>query len=117
MATVYEVCAIVMTVFLGVLAFEAALAVYSLRKLTEEARHTLQNANVQLPALLENVLAVARKVRVTSELVEDGVSRAAAGMAKVKGEPLLFLVNSLAAVKEGLSLWEKIRARQSQPDK
>ncbi|KLU61483.1 hypothetical protein CEB3_c21630 [Peptococcaceae bacterium CEB3] len=110
MATVYQVCAIVITIFLGVLGFELALALYSLRRLTEEAKRTLEGVNHQLPELLDNVQAVSRQVRKTGDLVGCGLGQAAAGIEEVKGEPLRFLASLLALVKEGWSLWQNIRS-------
>lgn len=91
MATIYEVCAIVITILLGVLGVELALMLHSVRKLAEEARQTLGDVNVQLPALLDNARAVSRQVRDTGERVSGTL---------------------LEVVKDGLGLWLDIRKRK-----
>lgn len=112
MAIVYEVCAIVITIFLGVLGFELALMIHSLRQLTEEAKHTLRDVNVQLPELLDNTRVVSQKVRVASERLDGKVNEAAAGMERIKGESLRSLASILELAKDGLGLWADIRKRK-----
>lgn len=91
MATIYEVCAIVITILLGVLGFELALMLHSARRLAEEARQTLENVNVQLPSVLDNARAVSQQVRDTSERVSGTL---------------------LEVVKDGFALWLDIRKRK-----
>ena len=114
MAIVYGVCAILVTVFLGIVGFELAMTAHSLRKLTEEARTSLKDVNAELPELLDNVRVISKEVRTVGECVSGKVNRAATGIEKITGEPLRVLVTVLEFVKDGLRLWDDIRQRKDQ---
>ena len=111
---VYEVCALVATIILGVFCIELTLWVRSARKLTNEAKKTLQDVNTHLPHLLEDVQAVTTVVRNTSEQVGDTVNQAASSLEELQRNPLRLVKVFLEAAKQVIELWQDIRSRKKE---
>ena len=107
--TVLEVCAVILTVIAGIMGFEFVLAIRSVRKLAEEAQHTLAEFHSRLPRFLEDAEAVAKTIRTTSERVGVTVNQAAGRAETIKKEALSSLSGALELAKEGLGLWQTIR--------
>ncbi len=115
---IYEVCALVATIVLGVIGIELMLWVRSARKLTDEAKQLLQDVNTHLPHLLEDVKAVTTLVRYTSEQVGGTVSQVAVGLEELQRNPLRLLKVFLEAAKQVSELWNDIRSRKKEaPDR
>lgn len=106
---IYEVCALVGTIILGVLGIELVLWVRSVRKLTDEANQTMQELNSHLPHLLEDVQAVSTLVRYTSEQVGSTVNQAAVSFEELKRNPLGLIAGFTKAARQMMELWQDIR--------
>ncbi|MDR3541221.1 MAG: hypothetical protein P4L69_09705 [Desulfosporosinus sp.] len=109
---IYEVCVLVATIILGVLGLELVLWVRSVRKLTNEAKQSIQNLNAHLPHLLEDVQAVTAVVRETTEQVGGTVNQAASGLEELQRNPLRFIAVFLESAKQVIELWHDIRSRK-----
>lgn len=109
---VYEVCAIVATIILGVIGVELMLWVRSARKLTDEAKQTVQNINTHLPYLLSDVQAVTSLVRQTTEQVGGTVNEVAVSLDEIRKNPLRFITTFIESVKHLMALWQDIRGRK-----
>ncbi|ODA41431.1 hypothetical protein [Desulfosporosinus sp. BG] len=111
---IYEVCTLVATIILGVLGIELMLWIRSVRKLTNEAKLTMQNLNAHLPHLLQDAQAVTTVVRQTSEQVGGTVSQVACGLEELQRNPLHFIKVFFEAVKQVMDLWHEIRQRKKE---
>ncbi|MDR3600972.1 MAG: hypothetical protein P4L49_10930 [Desulfosporosinus sp.] len=109
---IYELCALVATIILGVLGIELALWVRSARKLTNEAKQTLQGVNDHLPHLLADVQAVTTLVRQTSEQVGGTVNEVAVSLEEMRRNPFRLVTSFMEAVKQVMELWQDIRGRK-----
>jgi len=115
---IYEVCALVATIILGMLGIELMLWMHSVRKLTNEAKHTMQDVNAHLPHLLSDVQAVTTLVRQTSEQVGGTVNEAAVSLEELRKNPLRFVTVFLAATNQVIDLWNDLRDRKKEtPDR
>ncbi|SPF37430.1 conserved hypothetical protein [Candidatus Desulfosporosinus infrequens] len=115
---IYEVCVLVATIILGMLGLELMLWVRSVRKLTDEAKQTIQDINIHLPHLLEDVQAVTTIVRQTTEQVGGTVNQAACSLEELQRNPLRFITVFLEAAKQVIELWNNIRSRNKEtPDR
>lgn len=115
---IYEVCILVATIILGVLGIELMLWVRSARKLTDEAKKTMQHVNSHIPHLLADVQAVTTVVRRTTEQVGGTVNEAAVSIEELRKNPLRFLTVFLMMAKQVTELWEDIRGRKKEaPDR
>lgn len=108
---IYEVCVLVATIILGLVGIELTLWVRSVRKLTDEAKCTMQNVNAHLPHLLSDVQAVTAMVRLTTEQVGGTVNEAAVGLEELGRNPLRFVRVYLLAAEQVIQLWDDIRGR------
>lgn len=106
---VYEVCALVATIILGVLGLELAFWIRSARKLTDEAKQTIQDLNTHLPYMLEDVQAVTNLVRQTSEQVGGTVSQVAVSLEEMRKNPIRLVTVFMEAVKQVQELWREVR--------
>lgn len=114
---IYEVCALVVTIILGVIGIEVVFWLRSVRKLTEEAKQTVQDINTHLPHLLADVQAVTGLVRQTSEQVGGTVNEVAVSLEDMRKNPLRFVAVFLDGIKELMDLWHDIRGREKEaPD-
>ncbi len=111
---IYEVCALVITIILGVIGIEVMLWVRSARKLTEEAKQTVQDINTHLPHVLADVQAVTGLVRETSEQVGGTVNEVAVSLEEMRKNPLRFIAVFLKSVKQLMELWHEIRGREKE---
>ena len=111
---IYEVCVLVATIILGMLGIELMLWLRSARKLTNEAKQTIQNINAHLPRLLSDVEAVTNVVRLTTEQVGGTVNEAAVGLEALSKNPFRFVKVFLLAVEQVFELWENIRGRKKE---
>ncbi|MDR3584972.1 MAG: hypothetical protein P4L59_06555 [Desulfosporosinus sp.] len=115
---IYEVCILVATIILGMLGFELMLWVRSVRKLTDEAKRTIQDLNAHLPHLLEDAQAVTSLIRQTTEQVGGTVNQAASSIEELQRNPLRFITHFLEAAKQVIELWKDIRSRKMEtPDR
>lgn len=108
---VYQVCALVGTIILGVLGIELAIWLHSVRKLTDEAKQTIHDLNTHLPNMLNDVQAVTSLVRQTSEQVGDTLSEVAVSIDNLRKNPLRFVTVIIAGIKQVKELWQEIRQR------
>jgi uncharacterized protein YoxC len=111
---IYEVCALVATIILGVFGIELMLWVRSARKLTDEAKQTIQDINTHLPHLLSDVQAVTTLVRQTTEQVGGTVNEAAVSLEELRKNPLRFVTGFLLTAKQVIELWNDIRCRKKE---
>lgn len=111
---VYEVCALVATIILGVVGIELMLWVRSVRKLTDEAKQTIQNINTHLPSMLSDVQAMTTLVRQTTEQVGGTVNEVAVSLEDLRRNPLRFVTVFLVAAKQVIELWNEIRGREKE---
>lgn len=109
---IYEVCALVATIILGVIGIEVVFWIRSARKLTNEATQTVKDINTHLPHLLADVQAVTGIVRQTSEQVGGTVNEVAVSLDELRKNPLRFVVIVLEAFKQLTDLWHSIRMRE-----
>ncbi len=115
---IYEVCALVATIILGVLGIELMLWVRSIRKLTDEAKQSIQAINTHLPSMLDDAQALTSVVRQTTEQVGGTVSEVAVSLEELRKNPLHFVTVFLSAAKQVLELWNEIRGRKKEaPDR
>lgn len=115
---IYEVCVLVATIILGVLGIELMFWVRSARKLTDEAKQTIQDINTHLPSMLDDVQAVTTLVRQTTEQVGGTVNKAAVSLEELRKNPLYFVAVFLLAAKQVIELWNDIRGRKKEaPDR
>ena len=115
---IYEVCILVGTIVLGMLGLELVFWVRSARKLTDEAKRTMQNVNAHLPHLLSDVQALTSIVRITTEQVGGTVNEAAVGLEELRKNPFRFVTVFLMAAKQVIELWDDIRNRKKEaPDR
>lgn len=114
---IYEVCALVATIILGVIGMELVLWIRSARKLTNEAKQTVQDINTHLPYLLADVQAVTGIVRQTSEQVGGTVNEVAISLEEMRRNPLRFIAVFIESMKQLIELWNNIRGREKEkPD-
>lgn len=111
---VYEVCALVITIIVGVLGLEILLWVHSVRKVTGEAKQTLETINARLPGVLDDAQAVSAQVRDTAEQVGGTVSEMAVGLEDLKRNPLHYAATALLSVRQLVELWQDIRSRSKE---
>ena len=115
---IYEVCALVATIVLGMLGIELVLWVRSARKLTDEAKQTIQNVNTHLPNILDDVQAMTGLVRKTTETVGGTVNEAAVSLEELRKNPLRFVTVFLLEAEQLIELWNDIRDRNKEaPDR
>lgn len=115
---IYEVCVLVATIILGVLGIELMLWVRSIRKLTDEAKQSIQTINTHLPSMLDDAQALTSLVRQTTEQVGGTVNEVAVSLDELRKNPLHFVTVILLAVKQVLELWNEIRGRKKEaPDR
>lgn len=115
---IYEVCALVATIILGVLGIELMLWIRSARKLTDEAKQAIQDINSHLPRLLDDVQAMTTLVRHTTEQLGGTVNEAAVSLEELRKNPLRFVTVFLLAAKQVIELWNDIRGRKKEaPDR
>jgi len=111
---VYEVCALVATIILGVIGVELMLWIRSVRKLTDEAKQTVKDINAHLPYLLSDVQAVTSIVRQTSEQVGGTVNEVAVSLEEMRKNPLRFMAVFIEGIKQLMALWQDIRGRKKE---
>lgn len=111
---VYELCALVATIILGVIGIEVMLWVRSIRKLTDEAKQTIRDVNAHLPHLLEDAQAVTNIVRVTSEQLGGTVNEVAVSLEDMRKNPLRLVTSVMEAVRHVMELWQDIRGRKKE---
>ena len=111
---IYEVCVLVATIILGMLGIELMLWMRSARKLTNEAKQTIQDINAHLPHLLSDVEAVTSMVRLTTEQVGGTVNEAAVGLEELSKNPFRFVKIFLLALEQAIELWDSIRSRKKE---
>lgn len=109
---VYQVCALVATIILGMLGIELVMWIRSLRKLTDEAKHTLQDINTYIPPMLQDVNAMTNVVRQTTEQVNGTVSEVAAGLERLRKDPLYLITSLLETIKQLKELWQEFRDKK-----
>ena len=115
---IYEVCALVGTIILGVLGVELMFWIRSARKLTDEAKQTIQAINTHLPSMLDDVQAMTTLVRQTTEQVGGTVNEVAVSLEDLRKNPLRFVTVFLLAAKQVIELWNDIRGRKKEaPDR
>jgi len=114
---IYEVCALVATIILGVLGIELMLWIRSARKLTDEAKQTIQDLNIYLPSILVDVQAMTTLARKTSEQLGGTVNETAVSLEELRKNPLHFVAVFLSAMNQVIELWNEIRGRKKEaPD-
>lgn len=111
---IYEVCALVSTIILGVIGIELVFWIRSARKLTNEAKQTVQDINTHLPYLLADVQAVTGIVRQTSEQVGGTVNEVAVSLEELRRNPLRFIAVFIESMKQLIELWNNIRGREKE---
>lgn len=111
---IYEVCVLVATIVLGVLGLELILWVRSIRKLTDEAKQTIQAVNTHLPSMIDDVQVLTSIVRQTTEQVGGTVNEVAVGLEDLRQHPLRFVTVFLVAAKQVIELWNEIRGREKE---
>lgn len=111
---VYEVCALVAAIVLGVLGIELALMIRSTRKLINEATKTVVELNHQLPNMLDDVQKITNVVRKTSEQVGGTVNEVAVGIDEIWKNPLIWLRTILDSIKNLVDLWNDLRGRKKE---
>jgi len=115
---IYEVCVLVATIVLGVLGIELMLWVRSIRKLTDEAKQTIQAVNTHLPSMLDDAQVLTSIIRQTTEQVGGTVNEVAVGLEDFRTHPLRFVTAFLVAAKQVIELWNEIRGREKEaPDR
>ncbi|WP_242832408.1 hypothetical protein [Desulfosporosinus orientis] len=108
-AMIYEVCALVLTIIFGVIGIELMLWFRSVRKLTDEAKKTVQDINAHLPYMLADVQAVTTLVKNTSEQVGGTVNEVAVSLENFRKNPLSFITVLIRNIKQIIELWHNIR--------
>jgi uncharacterized protein YoxC len=111
---VYEVCSLVATIILGMLGIELIVWIHSIRKLTEELRHTVQDLNTYMPSMLDDVKAMTGIVRNTTEQVNETVTEVAVGIEKFRKNPLLLATSLMDSIKQIMSFWQDLRGRKKE---
>jgi len=111
---IYEVCALVATIVFGVIGIEVMLWVHSARKLTNEAKQTMQDINTHLPSMLADIRAVTGVVRQTSEQLGGTVNEVAVSLEEMRKNPLRFIGVFLQSVKQLIELLHNIRRREQE---
>ena len=115
---IYEVCVLVGTIILGVLGIELMLWIHSARKLTDEAKQTIQTINTHLPSVLDDVQAVTAIVRQTTEQMGGTANEVAVSLEELRRNPLHFVTVFLLTAKQVIELWNEIRSRKKEaPDR
>jgi len=115
---IYQVCVLVATIILGVIGIELTLWIRSVRKLTDEAKQTIQDLNTHLPSMLEDVQVMTTLVRQTTEQVGGTVNEVAVSVEELRKNPMRFVTVFLLAAKQVIELWNEIRSRKKEaPDR
>lgn len=114
---IYEVCVLVATIILGVLGIELMLWVRSIRKLTDEAKQSIQAVNAHLPSMLDDVQAMTNLARVTTDHLGGTVNEVAVSLEDLRKNPLHFVTAFLLAAKQVIELWNEIRGREKKDEK
>jgi len=115
---IYEVCVLVATIVLGVIGIELMLWIRSIRKLTDEAKRTIQDLNTHLPTMLDDVQVMTTLVRQTTEQIGGTVNEVAVSVEELRKNPMRFVTVFLLAVKQVTELWNEIRSRKKEaPDR
>jgi len=113
---IYEVCSLVGTIILGVIGIELMLWLRSVRKLTDEAKQTLEDVNAHLPYLLEDVQAMTSLVRLTSEQVGGTVNEVAVSLEEMRKHPLRLVSVFIDSLNQVMELWQDIRGRKKEEE-
>lgn len=115
---IYEVCALVATIILGVIGIELMFWIRSVRKLTDEAKQTIQDINTHLPSMLKDVEVMTSLIRQTTEQVGGTVNEVAVSLEEMRKNPLRLVTVILLAAKQVIGLWNEIRGRKKEaPDR
>ncbi|MGC7869895.1 hypothetical protein ACPUYX_00010 [Desulfosporosinus sp. SYSU MS00001] len=109
---VYQVCALVATIILGMLGIELILWIRSMRKLTDEVQQTIHHVNTHAPSVFSDVKVITNLIRSTLEDVYGSVGEVAASLYKLKKDPLFFLTAIIEKLKLILSLWQDFRGNK-----
>ena len=113
---IVEVCILVATIILGVIGIELMLWLRSVRKLTDEAKQTLEDVNAHLPSMLEDVQAMTSLVRLTSEQVGGTVNEVAVGLEEMRKHPLRLVSVFIESLNQVMELWQDIRGRKKEEE-
>lgn len=111
---VYEVCALVATIILGMLGLELIMWMRSIRKLTDEVKQTVQSFNTYMPLMLEDVNVMTNVVKHTTEQVGETVTDVAVTIEKFRKDPLYMVTSVLESLKQILSLWQEFRGKNKE---
>ena len=103
---VLEVCALIVTIVVGVVGLELALWLRSVRQLTKQATETMKEINAHLPEVLEDAHRISKLLR-----------RSCDQLAKLKNNPLTLLPVALDAIRNFLGFWQEIRKEKEVPDR
>lgn len=106
---VYEVCALVATIILGMLGIELIFWIRSVRKLTDEVKQTVQELNNYMPSILGDVKVMSNLARHTTEQVSGTVSEVAVSLEKLRKNPLHLISGILETVEHVKVLWQEFR--------
>lgn len=106
---IYEVCALVLTIILGMLGLYFIFFLHSTRSLVEETRQTVKSLNEELPTILHDLKYSAEKLRSTTETVEGGIHEVATSIEVLTSSPLRVANAALELVKRSLEIWYKLR--------
>ena len=114
---IFEVCAIVTIIILGVVGLELTLWLRSVRKLVDETNQTVRTLNAHLPAVADDVQAMSTLLRKTTEQVGGTVNAAAAGLGGFWKNPMGVVAKILMTAQQLTDLWYEIRHRDiTDPD-
>ncbi|AFM43243.1 hypothetical protein Desaci_4399 [Desulfosporosinus acidiphilus SJ4] len=111
---IYEVCALVATIILGMLGIELIIWIHSIRKLTDEVRHTVHDFNMYMPSMLDDVKVMTGLVRNTTEQVTETVTEVAVGIDAFRKNPLHLVTSVLESIKQIISVWQDFRGRKKE---
>ena len=102
---VYEVCALVLTIILGMVGVQLVLVLHSTRQLMNEARNSLRTLNRHMSGILDSVEKSAQGIQAAAEVIEAGASQVAAGLQGIKS-PLVLFTYLIGLIREGLAIWK-----------
>ncbi|KLU64352.1 hypothetical protein DEAC_c37860 [Desulfosporosinus acididurans] len=111
---VYEVCALVATIILGMLGIELIIWIHSIRKLTDEVRHTVEDLNMYMPSMLDDVKVMTGLVKNTTEQVSETVTEVAVDIEKFRKNPLHLVTSLLESIKQIMCFWQDLRGRKKE---
>lgn len=110
---VYQVCALVLTLIIGMAGLYFLMILHSTRLLADEARKTLEIINGKIPGILSEIENSAQELRITSGLVQTGIKEVSASIDNLRS-PVKLASQLILVIREILTVWNRFKGRKEE---